>query len=126
MSSRLLLDTHVLLWWLAGSEQLSRRTRDAIAAADAVYVSAASAWELAIKASLGKLRAPDDLEFQLRASRFTELPITVSHALAAAQLARHHSDLFDRMLVAQAAAESLTLLTADSKLKVYDVKILFA
>jgi PIN domain nuclease of toxin-antitoxin system len=121
-----LLDTHILLWWLTQSEQLTKRARSTIAGADAVFVSAASAWEMAIKASIGKLKTPDDLETQMRANRFVELPVKISHSILAADLARHHGDPFDRMLVAQAAAESLTLLTADARLKAYGGSIFLA
>ena len=123
---RLLLDTHILLWWMAQSQQLTRRARSTIIDADAVFVSAVSAWEIAIKASIGKLKTPDDLEIQMRANRFVELPVKIAHAILAAELPRHHSDPFDRMLVAQAAAESLTLLTADARLKTYGGSILLA
>lgn len=116
----------MLLWWLRESRELTRRAREAIVEAEIVYVSSASVWELAIKAAAGKLRAPGDLEAQLRESRFTELPITIRHAVAAAKLPRFHADPFDRMLVAQAAIESLTLLTSDKRLADYGVKVLLA
>jgi PIN domain nuclease of toxin-antitoxin system len=112
---RLLLDTHVLLWWLA-DESLSQRARDAIADPDnLVMVSAATAWEISIKKALGKLAAPDDLEQQVQAGGFTALPISIAHGIAAGQLARHHEDPFDRMLIAQAVAESLTIVTRDQR-----------
>jgi PIN domain nuclease of toxin-antitoxin system len=117
-----LLDTHILLWWLSGHARLKAQARRAIVDAELVYVSAVSAWELAIKASLGKLRAPDDLEVQLRASQFRQLPVSIAHAIAAGNLPRHHGDPFDRMLVAQAALESLTLVTGDERLGAYDVR----
>lgn len=123
---RLLLDTHVLLWWLAESPKLPKATKARIADAELVYVSAASVWEMAIKTAIGKLDAPDDLEEQLPRHRFEQLPVLVSHALAVAKLPRHHSDPFDRMLIAQAAFESLTLVTADPQLAVYGVPILRA
>lgn len=124
---RLLLDTHVLLWWLADDDKLSATARDAIGdAATQIYVSAASAWELAIKASLGKLTAPDDLTEQLTANSFTPLDISVIHALAVRHLPTHHRDPFDRLLVAQAQAEGLTLVTADKRMKPYDVSLLDA
>jgi PIN domain nuclease of toxin-antitoxin system len=121
-----LLDTHILLWWLTESERLTKRARSTIAGAETIFVSAASAWELAIKTSTGKLTTPDDLEEQMRENRFVELPVKVSHALHAAQLPRHHGDPFDRMLVAQAAVESLTLLTVDARLKVYGGSMILA
>ena len=123
---RLLIDTHVLLWWLAESPKLTKTARAQIAEAEIVYVSAASVWEMAIKVSTGKLRAPDDLEKQLQRHGFVELPVSVNHALRVATLARHHADPFDRMLVAQASFESLTLVTADPQFAVYGVPILRA
>ena len=123
---KLLLDTHILLWWLAESPKLSMAARARIAGAEIVYVSAASVWEMAIKVSTGKLRTPDDLEKQLQRHGFVQLPVSVDHALAVATLPRHHADPFDRMLVAQASLESLTLVTADPQLAVYGVPILRA
>jgi PIN domain nuclease of toxin-antitoxin system len=123
---KLLLDTHVLLWWLEGSVRLSRQARRTIAGSEEVWVSAASAWELGIKSALGKLRTPDDLEFQVKASRFRELPVTLAHAVAAGKLPRHHNDPLDRMLVAQAALESLTLLTVDRQLQAYGIRVILA
>ena len=121
---RLLLDTHVLLWWLADSPALPERSRSLIRRSSPVYVSAATVWEISIKQALGKLEAPHDLEQALEAGRFEPLPITVAHAVAAGRLPRHHEDPFDRMLVAQAQAESLTLLTHDERLKKYDVRLI--
>jgi PIN domain nuclease of toxin-antitoxin system len=122
----LLLDTHILLWWLTASERLSRNARRAMADCDAAYVSAATVWEIGIKSALGKLEVPDNLEEALADSSFRPLPVHVSHAIAAGRLPRHHDDPFDRMLVAQASLESLTLLTADARLKDYNVPILLA
>jgi len=123
---RLLLDTHVLLWWLAESPKLPKTIKARIAEAEIVYVSAASVWEMAIKAAIGKLDAPDDLEEQLPQHRLEQLRVSVSHALAVAKLPHHHADPFDRMLVAQASFESLTLVTADPQLAVYGVPVLRA
>jgi PIN domain nuclease of toxin-antitoxin system len=121
---RLLLDTHALLWWLA-DEGLSLPARDAIAdPANLVFVSAASAWEISIKKALGKLTAPDDLEGQVDASGFSPLPISLAHGLAAGQLPRHHEDPFDRMLIAQAVAEGLTIITRDKRFEDYGVALL--
>ncbi|MBI5278937.1 MAG: type II toxin-antitoxin system VapC family toxin [Burkholderiales bacterium] len=117
---RLLLDTHVFLWAVAGSSQLKPATRRLIEAADEVHVSAASIWEVAIKARLGKIQAdPDDLAQAITASGFLELPIKASHAAGVARLPPHHHDPFDRLLVAQALAEPLRLLTADETLAQY-------
>jgi len=121
---RLLLDTRALLWWLA-DEGLSSQTRDAIAdPANLVAVSAASAWEIAIKKALGKLTAPDDLEQQVRAGGFVPLPINIAHGIAAGQLARHHDDPFDRMLIAQALAGGLTIVTRDKRFEDYGVALM--
>ena len=121
---RLLLDTRALLWWLA-DEGLSSQTRDAIAdPANLVAVSAASAWEIAIKKALGKLTAPDDLEQQVHAGGFVSLPINIAHGIAAGQLPRHHDDPFDRMLIAQALAEGLTIVTRDKRFEDYGVALM--
>jgi PIN domain nuclease of toxin-antitoxin system len=120
----LLLDTHVLLWWLGANSRLSQAARNAIGAGGAVYVSAVSAWEIAIKTSQGKLDFPGNLEEQLLHNRFESLPVSVSHALAVATLPFHHRDPFDRLLIAQARMESLTLLTGDERLKAYDAPVL--
>ncbi len=125
-TNSLLLDTHVFLWWRADDPRLQQPARSAITQADLVFVSAASAWEAAIKAFLGKLDLPDTLESGVEDSGFSKLTITFSHAEAAAALPPHHSDPFDRMLVAQARAEGLTLVTHDRKLEPYDVPILWA
>jgi PIN domain nuclease of toxin-antitoxin system len=121
---RLLLDTPALLWWLA-DEGLTDQARDAIAdQANLVMVSAVSAWEISIKKALGKLAAPDDLEQQMDDGGFTALPITIKHGIAAGGLPRHHDDPFDRMLIAQAVAEGLTVITHDKRFAEYNVTIL--
>jgi len=121
---RLLLDTHALLWWLA-DEGLSEQARKAIAdPANLVMVSAASTWEISIKKTLGKLTAPDDLERQVHESGFTPLPIDLAHGIAAGQLPRRHDDPFDRMLIAQAVAEGLTIVTHDKHFADYEVAML--
>lgn len=125
-SSRLLLDTHVFLWWRGEPSRLTSEVRSRIAAADIVFVSAASAWEAAIKISLGRLDLPDTIEAGVTASGFEKLLITFSHAERAAGLPPHHRDPFDRMLVAQAQAEGLTLVTHDRLLQTYDVEIFWA
>lgn len=124
-TSNLLLDTHVFLWWRADDRRLQKDARTAIAAADLVFVSAASAWEAAIKAALGRLQLPDTIEAGVEGSGFEKLPISFSHAEAAAALPPHHLDPFDRMLVAQARIERLTLITHDRRFKPYDVPILW-
>jgi PIN domain nuclease of toxin-antitoxin system len=123
---RLLLDAHVLLWWLSSSPRLPKAARTAIEDCEVAYVSAATVWEVAIKVAARKLEFRGDMEEQLALNNFHPLPITVIHALLAAKLPRHHADPFDRMLVAQASFESLTLVTADPQLAVYGVPILRA
>lgn len=117
---RLLLDTHVFLWAVAGSAQLKPAHRRLIESADAVHVSAASIWEVAIKVRLGKVEAdPQALVEAIEASGFISLPIKPAHAAAVANLPDHHKDPFDRLLVAQALTEPLRLLTADTVLASY-------
>jgi PIN domain nuclease of toxin-antitoxin system len=124
---RLLLDTHTFLWWIDGGRTLETEARAAIADGGSdVAVSAASAWEISIKLAFGKLRLDADVVDQLRRNRFRPLPITVEHALAAGALPRHHDDPFDRMLVAQALAEGLTIVTRDPRFEPYGVAVLAA
>ena len=121
---RLLLDSHVLLWWLFDDPALGPETRKLIGDRNNyVGVSAASVWEIAIKAARGKLVAPDGLPQAVRDSGFLALAVTFEHAECAAVLPRHHGDPFDRMLVALAQIEHLELLTRDRKLHDYDVRI---
>ena len=123
----LLLDTHVLLWWLTDPAKLSRPAREAITHAEnLVFVSAASIWEMTIKSDLGKLEIPDDLAQQMQAERFEELPIRISDAQAVATLPMYHRDPFDRILVAQAKNNSLTLVTHDRLVLAYGGRILRA
>ncbi len=123
----LLLDTHVLLWSLADDERLGRASTLIRDRRNRVYVSTASAWEIAIKAGLGKLRVPSNvaswLPDQLVLAQFTPLPIALAHALAVESLPRHHADPFDRLLVAQAKQEKLVLVSDDQQLERYDVHV---
>ena len=124
---KLLLDTHVLLWWLGDDMRLRAEARNAIAEPEnIVFVSAATTWEIAIKTSLGKLTLPEGLEDQISKNAFTPLPITIAHTLAIAQLPPIHQDPFDRMLVSQALLEDMTLITHDQRIMKYDVEILTA
>ena len=122
---KVLLDTHILLWWLDEDPALPPRAGDAIADSDTtVVVSAATAWEIAIKKAVGRLDAPDDLLDALDANAFDTLAITAAHALAAGELPAHHTDPFDRMLIAQARAEGLTLISVDRRFSDYEVDLL--
>jgi PIN domain nuclease of toxin-antitoxin system len=117
---RLLLDTHVFLWAVTANPRLKPGTRDFLSRADAVYVSAVSIWEIAIKARLGRIDA--DAAFladAIDSSGFIELPVTAHHAAAVAKLPLHHTDPFDRLLVAQAFLEPLRFVTADGMLAAY-------
>jgi PIN domain nuclease of toxin-antitoxin system len=117
---RLLLDTHVFLWSVTSSRQLKAGTRAYLAAAEAVYVSAASIWEIAIKSKLGKIDGdPEVLAAAIEASGLQQLPVSAAHAAAVAKLPMHHTDPFDRLLLAQAFTEPLRLVTADRALAAY-------
>lgn len=120
----LLLDTHVLLWYLESDPRLPQHAKDAIESGLEVYVSAASIWEVAIKRRLGKLETEPDLIERINAG-FEHLAVTHEHAWATSELPQHHGDPFDRLLVAQARAERLPLLSADPKLRAYDVEIVW-
>ena len=122
---RLLLDTHVFLWSVAASPLLKAPVRKFMTDADAVFVSAASIWEIAIKARLGKIQAnPRRLATAIEESGFQELSVSAVHAAAVAELELHHHDPFDRLLIAQAVTEPLRLLTADDLLVQYSDVVL--
>lgn len=123
---RLLLDTHVLLWWLADDPRLPSRVRGRVEGAAQVLVSAMTVWEIEIKRALGRLDAPDDLVELLPSQGMGLLPLTAVHAVAAARLPRHHEDPFDRALVACAQVDGLRLVTADATVLAYDVAALDA
>jgi PIN domain nuclease of toxin-antitoxin system len=124
---RLLLDTHIFLWAVQGNARLKASARQMIEGADAVYVSAASLWEVAIKSALGKIDAdPDELVAAIDASGFIELPVRAIHAAGVARLPVLHTDPFDRLLIAQALAEPLKLLTADPMLAQYSNLVVMA
>jgi PIN domain nuclease of toxin-antitoxin system len=117
---RLLVDTHIFCWWFYEPERLSAEATQVMRDAEEVFVSSASIWEVAIKARLGKIQAdPRELFEQIEANGFRELPILSRHTLLVADLPMHHSDPFDRLLIAQAISEPLHLLTADAQLKQY-------
>jgi len=121
----LLLDTHALIWWLEGSKRLGSGAKKALGFPGAgLWISGVSVWEMAIKSGIGRLRLeqPPEETIPILLNRgFRELPINWKHALAVRNLPPHHSDPFDRMLVAQAQCEGLTLVTADPAIAAYDV-----
>jgi PIN domain nuclease of toxin-antitoxin system len=122
---RILLDTHALLWWLADEPLLGPQARLLIGESrNVVVVSAASIWEIGIKRHKGLLEVPDDLEAVVEDEGFGKLPISLFHAQQAAALPPIHRDPFDRMLVAQAQAEGLELLTADETIPSYAVRVI--
>ena len=117
---RVLLDTHIFLWAVAGSPMLKPAARRILESAEQVFVSSASIWEVAIKARLGKIKVdPAALVAAIEPSGFLELPVSMAHAAAVHRLALHHNDPFDRLLIAQALTEPLRLVTADSVLSAY-------
>lgn len=124
---KLLLDTHTFLWWLNDERKLGREARRAIEdPSNAVAVSVASVWEIALKRASGKLDAPGDIAGWIAKSGLSELPIETEHAVASAELPRHHKDPFDRLLVAQAQVEQMTLVARDDEIDKYDVAVLDA
>lgn len=123
-----LLDTHVLLWWIQGESRLSPNVHKALSkSTGSVYVSVASLWEMVLKIKLGKLQMPAPFNSyilrQLQINRMEILPIHAPHVLETLDLPPHHRDPFDRLLIAQARVEDLTLITRDKTLKAYDVKL---
>ncbi len=118
----LLLDTHVLLWWLDDNPTLSGKAKDAIADNEnMVFVSAAVIWEIRIKQALGKLKIPGNFQSVLKKQPFEMLDITVEHAHAIRNLKAYHRDPFDRILIAQTIIEGLTLVTRDNFIKKYNI-----
>ena len=123
---RLLFDTHALLWWLADSPRLGRRARRAIEdPGHRVHVSAVTAWEITVKRALGKLEIPDDWAEAVSPDAFPRLDFRWEHALEVSELPDLHRDPFDRLLVAQARCEGMTLVTHDERLASYDVSVLW-
>ena len=128
---RLLLDTHAFLWWVDDNRRLSRKARAAIASRQhACYLSLASVWEMAIKASMDRLSLPSGVDRfvseQLAANEFEALPIDLRHSGEVARLPFHHRDPFDRMMIAQAMEEGLTIVTRDRHFRAYGVPVLAA
>ena len=122
---KLLVDTHVALWWQRDDRRLNQAARRAISRADIVWVSAVSGWEVTIKTALGRLRLDEPFRVLITADDFTELPMTLAHAEAMAGLPAHHTDPFDRALVAQARVEGATLVSHDRALEPYGVPMIW-
>ncbi|WP_214472791.1 type II toxin-antitoxin system VapC family toxin [Mesorhizobium sp. dw_380] len=118
-----LADTHIILWSISDDRRLSEHHRAVLASEAVVFASAASVWEIAIKRSIGKLSAPDDLPTLLPRMQFQPLAVNFQHANAVRDLPRYHGDPFDRMLIAQAQLENLTILTSDPHFTRYDVAL---
>lgn len=124
---RLLLDTHALVWWLSDVSRLSQAARAAIAEPrNDIFVSAISGWEIAVKRAKGRMTAPDHLSEMIEERGFNHLPLTFHHAEQAGNLPMHHRDPFDRLLVAQAQAEGLVLVTRDARIPRYGIRTLTA
>jgi len=123
---RVLLDTEALIWWDDNDPRLGGNTRAIIQDAVDVYVSAASAWEITIKVALGKLRTTRRPQDAVVEGGFRELPITFEHAEAVGALPAHHNDPFDRMILAVAAVEGLTIITSDVKFEAYEATLIDA
>ncbi|MET8233052.1 type II toxin-antitoxin system VapC family toxin [Micromonospora sp. NPDC005553] len=120
----LLLDTHVALWAITGDPTLGAELLDRLRHEPDIFLSPVTLWEITIKQSTGKLTGPPDLAERVRDMGFRELPVTYAHAIAAGRLPSHHRDPFDRMLVAQAITEGLTLASRDASIALYDVDVL--
>jgi PIN domain nuclease of toxin-antitoxin system len=121
---RLLLDTHVLIWLLDGDPKLTPKMREAISNAEENFVSAVTIFEIAVKSALGKLSVKGDVESQALEADCIPLPVTWAHGRDVGRLPFHHHDPFDRLLIAQARVEGLTLVTADGVISKYDVALL--
>ncbi len=121
---RLLLDTHVVLWQLSGARTLGVRTQELIGAATELAFSVVSFAEIGVKAAVGKLEDPSDLHDHILATGVRVLGLSADHGLAVARLPLHHRDPFDRLLIAQARQDGLTLVTADERIHAYDVAVL--
>lgn len=125
--ARLSLDTHTVLWWLTDPDELHRDAFQSIESQQSeFFVSSVSGWEIAIKRALGKLKAPVNLEAAVRKQEFIPLNLTFHHAEQAGALPQHHGDPFDRMLVAQAQAEGLILVTRDAHIQLYGIRTMDA
>lgn len=125
-----LLDTHTFLWWNLSDLQLSEQAKEIIAdGKNEIYLSAASTWEIAIKAAKGRLILPEEpsqyIANRINLHHFQALPIQISHSVQVYNLPNHHADPFDRLLIAQSQLESMPLLTKDELINLYDVEIIW-
>ncbi|MFD4033739.1 type II toxin-antitoxin system VapC family toxin [Streptomyces sp. NPDC058637] len=118
-----LLDTRVVMWWMADAPHLSGRIKDLIDTEPAVHISAVSPWEITVKHFLGEFEGPGDLAEQVRDLPLTSVPVTAAHGVRAGRLPMLHTDPFDRILVAQAQAEQLVLVTRNAWIPRYDVSV---
>jgi len=123
---RLLLDTHVVLWQLSGLRELSAQAQEQIAEADDLLLSTVSFAEIGIKASVGKLAVPGDLKERVAAAGIRVLALSPAHGLGVAGLPVHHRDPFDRLIIAQALSDQLTVVTADVRFRAYGVDLVLA
>ena len=121
---KILLDTHIFLWWLADDSRLAPAFRAAISEAEEATVSTASIWEISLKQQIGKLTIDGDLRDHLIRDHFSVLPVHLHHAVRYRELPAVHRDPFDRMLIVQAQVENLTLVTTDPIFAEYDVELL--
>jgi PIN domain nuclease of toxin-antitoxin system len=123
---KLLLDTHAALWWLSGDERFGRDAEQRLTdETNQILLSAAVVWEVAIKRSLGKLQAPDDFAAMLLGAGVQGLAVSLEHAASVELLPWHHSDPFDRMLVAQASIEKAAVVSHDEALRPYGVRLIW-
>lgn len=122
-----LLDTHTLLWWLEDNPTLTQISKRIISNPNnLIFVSPVNTWEITIKKALGKIEAPNNLEQVILECGFDHLPITIKHTIFVENLENHHEDPFDRLLIAQAITEELTIITRDSKITQYKVPTILA
>ena len=124
------MDTHVFLWWVTDAPGLSSRAREEIAnPGNNILLSAASGWEIAIKSNVGRLEMPTEPQVfvpeQLHRNNFRVLPVSLHHSLAVHGLPSHHSDPFDRLLIAQAKSEEIPFISGDDRMAMYDVEIIW-
>jgi PIN domain nuclease of toxin-antitoxin system len=123
---KLILDTHAALWWLSGDERIGAAAEEHVAdATNQILLSAAVVWEVAIKRSLGKLRAPDEFAATFLVGGAQPLPISLEHAAEVERLPWHHRDPFDRLLIAQAIVERAALVSGDEAVRAYEVRVVW-